>query len=226
MNHSTYMDFLKSKMAIAKDTGVEIDPSEVNPALLPHQRDIVCWALRGGRRAVFAQFGLGKTIIQLEFCKQVIRHNGGKALIICPLGVKQEFAHDAAEILGYDKPEYVKTMAEIKASWADKVWDDINRMRTLNAEQKRRDLQMHVCPLQLDIVERLITRYSNEGDVILDPFGGIGTVPMLAIKMKRYGIVVELNPDYFRDGVGYCQAEEDEIDAPTLFDYLEENVNG
>lgn len=108
------------------------------------------------------------------------------------------------------------------SSWSDTVWDDINRMRTLNAEQKRRDLQMHVCPLQLDIVERLITRYSNEGDVVLDPFGGIGTVPMTAIKMNRYGMAVELNPDYFRDGVGYCKAEEDEIDTPTLFDYLGE----
>ena len=107
------------------------------------------------------------------------------------------------------------------SSWNDRVWDDINRMRTLNAEQKRRDLQMHVCPLQLDIVERLITRYSNEGDVVLDPFGGIGTVPMTAIKMGRFGMAVELNLDYFRDGVGYCKAEEDEIDMPTLFDYLD-----
>lgn len=97
----SYMDFLKSKMAIAKSTGFEIDKNELNAVLLPHQRDIVQWAIRGGRRAVFAQFGLGKTIIQLEFCKKVISHQGGKALIICPLGVKQEFAHDATEILGY-----------------------------------------------------------------------------------------------------------------------------
>lgn len=496
MNNSKYIDFLKSKMAIAKDTGFEIDTSELNPALLPHQKDIIKWAIRGGRRAVFAQFGLGKTVIQLEFCKQVTKHKGGKALIVCPLGVKQEFVHDAVKLLGYDKPQYVKTMAEVResntdilitnyervrdgdidvkyfavtsldeaavlrsfgsktyqeflkkfagvpykmvatpsyndlghnedndrffeqmnyltpnllrvlkpgrvacihvkdrilfgnatgdgmptvdpfsdltvmhymkhgfrymgritittdvvrennqtyrlgwteqckdgskmgigcpeyvllfrklptdiskayadtpvkkskddytrgrwqidahaywrssgnrlvtkeevknapvdrlqkiysayskthvynfdehiklaekldadgrlpatfmviapSSWSDTVWDDINRMRTLNAEQKRRDLQMHVCPLQLDIVERLITRYSNEGDVILDPFGGIGTVPMTAIKMKRFGMAVELNADYFRDGVGYCKAEEDEIDTPTLFDYLE-----
>lgn len=104
------------------------------------------------------------------------------------------------------------------SSWNEQVWDDINRMRTLNSEQKRRDLQMHVCPLQLDIVERLIERYSNKGDVILDPFGGIGTVPMTAIKKGRYGIAVELNPDYFRDGVAYCKAAEESIDAPTLFD--------
>lgn len=104
---SKYLAFLKSKMAIAKDTGFEIDTSELNPALLPHQKDIIKWAIKGGRRAVFAQFG------------------------------------------------------------------------------------------------------------------GIGTVPMTAIKMGRFGMAVELNPDYFRDGVGYCKAEEDEIDMPTLFDYLD-----
>lgn len=106
------------------------------------------------------------------------------------------------------------------ASWSDMVWDDINRMRTLNSEQKRRDLQMHVCPLQLDIVERLMDRYSNVGDVVFDPFGGIGTVPMTAIKKKRFGMATELNPDYFRDGVGYCKAAEEDLDQPTLFDYI------
>ena len=108
------------------------------------------------------------------------------------------------------------------ASWNDTVWDDILRMRTLNAEQKRRDLQMHVCPLQIDIVERLIDRYSNKGDVVLDPFGGIGTVPLTAMKMQRYGMAIELNNSYFRDGVGYCKAEEEEQEVPTLFDLIEE----
>jgi DNA modification methylase len=81
---------------------------------------------------------------------------------------------------------------------------------------------MHVCPLQLDIVERIINRYSNKGDTVLDPFGGLMTVPMTAVKMGRYGIGIELNADYFRDGVGYLKAAEDEMDTPTLFDYLEE----
>ena len=116
-------------------------------------------------------------------------------------------------------------MVVAPSSWTDTVWDDINRMRTLNSEQKRRDLQMHVCPLQLDIVERLIDRYSNKGDKILDPFGGIGTVPMLSIKKGRYGIATELNCDYFRDGVGYCQAAEDELDQPTLFDFIDEHAS-
>lgn len=129
MKKSKYMEFLKSKMAIAKDTGFEIAQEKLNPALLPHQKDIVQWALRGGRRAVFAQFGLGKTVMQIEFCKQVINKHGGKALIICPLGVKQEFAHDAVKILGYDKPVYVKTMQEIKDSDADILITNYERVR-------------------------------------------------------------------------------------------------
>ena len=116
-------------------------------------------------------------------------------------------------------------MVVAPGSWNQmEVWDDINRMRTLNTNQSRRRQQMHVCPLQLDIVERIINRYSNEDDVVYDPFGGLMTVPMTAIKMGRYGKGCELNPDYFRDGVGYCQSAEEEIDTPTLFDFFPEVI--
>lgn len=111
-------------------------------------------------------------------------------------------------------------MVVAPGSWTWEVWDDINRMRTLNTTQSRRRAQMHVCPLQLDIVERIIYRYSNEDDTVYDPFGGLMTVPMTAVKMKRRGYGCELNPDYFRDGVGYLQAAEDEIETPTLFDFM------
>ena len=111
-------------------------------------------------------------------------------------------------------------MVVAPGSWNQmEVWDDINRMRTLNTTQSRRRAQMHVCPLQLDIVERIINRYSNEGDLVLDPFGGLMTVPMTAVKMKRRGYGIELNLDYFRDGVGYLQEAEMEVTTPTLFDY-------
>ena len=443
-----YIEFLKSKIEIAKDSGFEVGREEINPALKPHQKDAVIWALRGGRRALFESFGLGKTAQELEFCHQAVRRFGKKALIVCPLGVKQEFQRDAAELLGYEAPRYVRNMDEVKAapesilitnyervrdgdiqpdyftatsldeasvlrsfgsktyqtfldkfkgvpcklvatatpspnrykelihyagylevmdtgqaltrffqrdstkannltlypnmedefwlwvsswalfitkpsdvnsgysdegyvlpplevrwhelpihygdttdrdgqfqlfnnaavglkeaaqvkresidrcverkesvdsdpdahfilwhdlerereaikkalpetfmvvapgSWTWEVWDDINRMRTLNTTQSRRRAQMHVCPLQLDIVERIINRYSNEGDLVYDPFGGLMTVPMMAIKMKRRGYGCELNPDYFRDGVGYLQAAEEEVEAPTLFDFM------
>ena len=112
-------------------------------------------------------------------------------------------------------------MVVAPGSWDDTVWDDINRMRTLNTTQSQRRQQMHVCPLQLDIVERIINRYSSEGDEVCDPFGGLMTVPLQALKMGRRGWATELNPDYFRDGVGYLKALEDEQDAPTLFDLME-----
>lgn len=106
------------------------------------------------------------------------------------------------------------------ASWNDTVWDDIVRMRTLNSEQSRRKQQMHVCPLQIDTVERLIERYSNPGEIVADFFGGIMTVPYCAVKMDRYGIGIELNPDYFRDGVAYLQTADEQKNAPTLFDFI------
>ncbi len=112
-------------------------------------------------------------------------------------------------------------MVVAPGSWNTlEVWDDINRMRTLNTSQSRRRTQMHVCPLQLDIVERIINRYSNKGDLVLDPFGGLMTVPMMAVKMGREGYGIELSPDYFRDGVGYLQAADEEREMPTLFDFI------
>lgn len=110
-------------------------------------------------------------------------------------------------------------MVVAPGSWTFEVWDDINRMHTLNTTQSQRRQQMHVCPLQIDIVERIINRYSNPGDVVFDPFGGLMTVPERAVRMGRRGYGVELNADYFRDGVGYCKAAAAEIDMPTLFDF-------
>ena len=100
------------------------------------------------------------------------------------------------------------------------VRDDINRKLTLNGDQKRKRLQMHVCPLQLDIVERIIERYSNKGEVVLDPFAGLFTVPYMAVKMGRKGYGVELSAEYFADGLEYMDAAEQERSLPTLFDII------
>lgn len=112
-------------------------------------------------------------------------------------------------------------MVVAPGSWHTDIWDDINRMKTLNTNQSRRRQQLHVCPLQLDIIERIINRFSNKGETVFDPFGGIMSVPYMAVKMGRKGFGCELNADYFRDGVGYLQSAEDEISAPTLFDFVE-----
>ena len=61
-----YLDFLKTKVELATESGFAVEPSQLNKALKPHQRDAVAWALRGGRRALFESFGLGKTVQELE----------------------------------------------------------------------------------------------------------------------------------------------------------------
>jgi DNA modification methylase len=101
------------------------------------------------------------------------------------------------------------------------IWHDVNRMITLNSEQSARNMNNHICPLQFDIVDRLINRYSNKGDVVFDPFGGLFTVPFRAIKLGRKGRAVELNTGYYFDGLHYLQMAEKEVGMPSLFDFEE-----
>jgi Superfamily II DNA/RNA helicases, SNF2 family len=101
------------------------------------------------------------------------------------------------------------------------VWDDVVRMRTLNAEQVQKGREKHVCPLQFDIVDRLIERYSAKGDLVFDPFCGLGTVPMRAILSGRRGAGSELNPDYFAHSVSYLREAQEQMDVPSLFDLLD-----
>lgn len=103
-------------------------------------------------------------------------------------------------------------------SWSDEVWTDITRMITLNTSQAMKGKESHLCPMQFDIADRVIAQMSNPGDKVLDPFGGIFTVPYRAIKLGRFGIAMELKHSYFLDGVQYCRAAEENLDLPSLFD--------
>ena len=116
MNVVSYREFLKSKIATAVDGGLEIDADEIHSSLFPHQRDTVAWALRGGQRAIFAAFGMGKTRMQCEILRQIERVEGGRHLIICPLGVKQEFQHVDGPAIGLDNIVYIKDQADIDAT--------------------------------------------------------------------------------------------------------------
>ncbi|MEC5149262.1 DNA methyltransferase [Cryobacterium sp. GrIS_2_6] len=112
-------------------------------------------------------------------------------------------------------------MSLAPASWHPDVWHDVNRMLTLNSEQARRNLTMHICPLQFDIVDRLIIEKTNPGDLVYDPFGGLGTVPVRANKLGRRGRAAELNPESFRDGIKYLEAGERKQEMPSLFDLID-----
>lgn len=101
------------------------------------------------------------------------------------------------------------------------IWHDVVRMLTLNGEQTRRGLENHICPLQFDIVDRAIERWSMPGETVYDPFGGLFTVPYRALKLGRKGRAAELNTGYFLDGVKHLQAMEREISMPSLFDLLD-----
>lgn len=109
---------------------------------------------------------------------------------------------------------------ESRNTW---VWHDVQMMRGLNSEQTRRQQINHICPLPFDIVERAIRLYSSAGDMVLDPFAGIFTVPYCAVKLGRLGYGIELSSDYFQDGVRYCHEVESEVTAPTLFDLMNQS---
>ena len=115
-------------------------------------------------------------------------------------------------------------MALAPGSNHDAVWHDVTRMLTLNSEQSRKAQEKHICPLQFDIVDRLIERYSNKGELVFDPFGGLMTTPYRALKLGRRGMATELNPKYFLDGVAYMQACEREVSMPSLFDLIDAEV--
>jgi DNA modification methylase len=101
----------------------------------------------------------------------------------------------------------------------DMVWTDINRMNTLNAKQVNAKKEKHICPLQFDIIERLINRYTMPGEVVDDPFGGLFSTAYKALEMKRKAVSVELNSEYFNDGVFYLKAMMHKLSVPTLFDF-------
>lgn len=105
-------------------------------------------------------------------------------------------------------------------SWSDEVWTDVTRMRTLNGSQWSKGKEMHICPMQFDIADRVIEQLSNPGDTVLDEFAGLYTVPYRAILKGRKGLGFELNPSYFTDGIVYCKGAEQQVSVPDLFDMV------
>jgi hypothetical protein len=134
-----------------------------------------------------------------------------------------DFRHDVTIAEAVDHSGWLPStfMLLQPQSWHPDVWTDVTRMRTMNTLQANAGREQHICPLQFDIVDRCIEQYTMEGETVLDPFGGLMTVPYCAVKLKRRGIGIELSNSYFLDGAAYCAAAEREMSMPGLFDDLE-----
>lgn len=109
--------------------------------------------------------------------------------------------------------------------WASPVWMDIRQTNTLNVKQARENADdKHLCPLQLDLIERCILLWSNHGDIVLSPFMGIGSEGYVAIKQKRRFVGVELKGSYFK--VAAKNLANTEANAVDLFDCMDEADTG
>lgn len=82
-----YDDFINSKSKTFENMGIDVDRNSLNPNMFEFQKDIVRWALKKGRAAIFAECGLGKTLMQLSWADEILKHTGGKILILAPLAV-------------------------------------------------------------------------------------------------------------------------------------------
>ena len=106
--------------------------------------------------------------------------------------------------------------------YASPVWMDIKQSNTLNRTSVREERdEKHICPLQLDVIERCIELWSAEEEIVFTPFLGIGSEVYQAIKMHRKGIGIELKPSYFKQAVKNCQKAETSEEQIDLFEGLE-----
>ncbi|MHC4604205.1 MAG: DNA-methyltransferase [Planctomycetota bacterium] len=109
--------------------------------------------------------------------------------------------------------------------YASAFWDDVRIDRVLPfRESKDEEDERHVHPLQLDVIDRAVVLWSNEGDTVLTPFMGVGSEIYSAVRNRRRGIGIELKPAYFRQAIKNLEAIESEtISKVTLFDWAEQH---
>lgn len=100
--------------------------------------------------------------------------------------------------------------------WASPVWMSIDQSNVLNVRMaKDNNDERHLCPLQLDVIERALVMWSNPGDTVLSPFTGIGSEGVMALKLRRKFIGTELKESYWKQACRYIAAQDNQDD---LFD--------
>lgn len=105
-------------------------------------------------------------------------------------------------------------------NYASPVWWDINQSNTLQRLSAREEKdEKHICPLQLDVIERCVNLWTNEGDIVFTPFAGIGSELYKPLLMKRRAIGIELKQSYFKQGVENCKNAELSNEQISIFDF-------
>jgi len=106
-------------------------------------------------------------------------------------------------------------------NYASPVWWDINQSNTLNRLNcKEENDEKHICPLQLDVIEKCVNLWTNEGDIVFTPFAGIGSELYQPLLMKRRAIGIELKQSYFKQAVENCKNAELSNEQISIFDFL------
>ena len=125
-------------------------------------------------------------------------------------GVNREpVTHESGldDYVGTNPPRGGVLSHEIWRKYASPIWMDINQSNTLQKKSARdSNDERHICPLQLDVIERAIQLWTNEGDTVLTPFAGIGSEVYVALKTGRRGIGIELKESYYRQAVKNCES--------------------
>lgn len=150
----TYASFLERKRRGLAPGGITLDPCQIHPALFPFQRELVTWALGRGRACLFADTGLGKTLMQLEWA----HHAAARALIVAPLAVAQQTIREADRLLGrtvtYARSEeeapdlgltvtnYERLAGFDPARWPAVVLDESSILKSFDGETRRTILAM------------------------------------------------------------------------------------
>ena len=102
--------------------------------------------------------------------------------------------------------------------YASPVWMDIKQSNTLQRTSARDEKdERHICPLQLDVIQRGIELWTNPGDIVLDPFNGIGSTVYKSLQMDRRGLGIELKESYFKQSVLNCENIVREIEEKSKF---------
>jgi len=132
---------------------------------------------------------------------------------------------DNEELIEHDNESFPVDLWQDYASpvwreFASPVWWNINQSNTLNKMFSDEESERHIAPLQLDVIERCVKLYSNEGDTVFTPFMGIGSEVYQSVKMGRKAIGIELKHEYFEQAKKNLISLDDEDKQVNLFDYM------